>query len=308
MNGWPLLAVWSAALLACSQEPQPAPAPAPAAVPVAPPVACIVAGYDLGVPLRSFALPADLREISAIAAVDADTIACLQDEKGELFLLDPKDGAVRARAVFGPDGDYEGLARQGDAFWVLRSDGRILRVVRSDGGLAIGRVLAVQAPQTEFEGLALDAATGSLIVAPKSIAKAVGDKELRPLYAVDPVIGTTAAVPYATIDRDAVLQAAERLAVAVPTVARRGKEKVLFRLRFSEVAVQPDSGRLWLLSAVDRAVVVADRDGAIHGVHFFAPEQQPQPEGAAFLSNGELLIASEGGDGVGVVRVYGKAK
>jgi uncharacterized protein YjiK len=290
---------------ACTQEPRPAASQQPAPPPSLP---IMLDGYDLGAPRRSFALPHKLREISAIVAVDATTIACLQDEKGELFWFDLANGTVRERARFGPDGDYEGLALVGADFWVLRSDGRLLQLRRSDGELEIARKVTVEAPQKEFEGLAWDAARGVLVVAPKAVSKELGDKDQRPLYAVDPATGTTRAEPYAVLDRDAVLAAAARLHVEVPTKSTRGGERPAFRLRFSEVAVQPQTGALWLLSGVDRAVIVAERSGEVRGLHFFAASELPQPEGATFLPDGDLAIASEGDGGAAVLRVYGKPR
>lgn len=295
-----LVACAALLLAACSQEPQP----------TSPVVTrrCVVAGYELGAPVRSFALPHKLREISAIVAVDATTLACLQDEQGELFFFDVLTGVVTERAKFGAPGDYEGLTRVGSDYWVLRSDGRLLQVRRGGDGLAIERTVDVEASLHDFEGLAYDARDRVLVVAPKAVSKAVGEKDLRPLLAVDVTTGATATEPYATIDRDRVLEAAVRLGVTVPTRETRKGEKPVFHLRFAEVAVHPRTGELWLLSAVDRAVIVADRSGAVLGLHFFTVDELPQPEAATFLPGGDLVIASEGAGGAAVLRVYGPAR
>ncbi len=104
------------------------------------------------------------------------------------------------------------------------------------------------------------------------------------------------------------LAAAARLGVAVPTREKDGRERPEFRLRFAEVAVQPDDGRLWLLSGVDRAVVVVDRAGEVLGLHFFGADELPQPEGATFLPGGELVIASEGVGGMARLCIFGRAR
>ncbi len=270
------------------------------------PAAQVVAGYDLGAPARSFELPHKLHEISAIVAVGTDTVACLQDEKGVLFFFDLRLGSVRERRHFGPPGDYEGLARVGDVFWVLRSDGHLMSLRPEEREFAIDRTVAVTAPEREFEGLAYDPHQRVLIVAPKATPKGEGAR--RPLYAVDPTTGATAPVPYATIDRDTVLAAASQLGVTVPTKTSATGDLPRFRLKFAEVAVQPANGDLWLVSGVDRAVVVATRAGAILGVHFFAATELPQPEGATFLGDGSLVIASEGAGGAAVLRVYAKVR
>lgn len=265
----------------------------------------VVDGYDLGAPLRSYVLPHKLREISAVVAVDARTLACLQDEKGSLYFFDLVRGEVAEHVQFGPPGDYEGLASVDGTWWVLRSDGQLAELRGAGRGLEVARTVAVAAPQREFEGLCWDARAKVLVVAPKSVAKAAGEKDERPILAFDPVAGTTAKAPLLVVDRDAVLAAAARLGVAVPTRPTRKGEKPLLHLRFAEVAVAPTTGHYWLLSSVDRAVVVVDRAGAVLGLHFFAESELRQPEGATFLPDGRLVLASEGGDGAAVLRVYG---
>ena len=76
------------------------------------------------------------------------------------------------------------------------------------------------------------------------------------------------------------------------------------RLRFSEVVVHPNTDQLWLLSAVDLLLLVIDRSGAVIGRHFFPADEMPQPEGAGFLPDGRLVLASEGVDGPAWLRIY----
>jgi uncharacterized protein YjiK len=268
-----------------------------------------VCGYEFGAPSRSLPLPHALREVSGIVALDAHTVACVQDEKGRLFFVDMSRGQVEQRVRFGPDGDYEGLAQQGDGYWALRSDGELLQL-RPDGGggLVVARRVRVQAAHAEFEGLCWDPRSGLLLVAPKSRPED-GDVELRPLYAVDPATGATQAQPFLTLDRGRVLAAARRLGVKLPIETdHRGRSRPTLRLHWSEVAVDPRSGNLWLLSGVDRAVVVVDRAGAVLGLHVFAADELPQPEGITFLPDGELVLASEAAGGTAVLRCYAPSR
>src|SRR5262245_58202966 len=81
------------------------------------------------------ALPPQLREVSAIVAVDERTVACVQDEVGALFFVDLRGELPLRMAPFAERGDYEGLARVGDDFWVLRSDGFLMRLQRQGSDL-----------------------------------------------------------------------------------------------------------------------------------------------------------------------------
>jgi uncharacterized protein YjiK len=272
-----------------------------------PPRSVIVAGYDLGLPTRSFLLPDDLQEISAIAAADDHTLACVQDEKGALFFFDLDQGRLVRRAKFGPGGDYEGLAKIGDDYWVLRSDGVVLRLVAAADRYEIAETLATGLPVKEFEGLAVDGAANRFVLAPKSVAKETEERDLRPLFAFDLATRVAAKEPLITLHLDEVLDAARLQGIAVPTrISKRGKEKPLVRLFFAEVAVHPETGDLWLLSAGDRALLVVDRNGKLRGMHFFTTEEMPQPEAATFLPNGNLVLGSEGAGGRAVLRVYAR--
>ena len=290
------------ACVGCSKTPVDALAQDPAKPP---PPAATVAGYDLGVPIRSFVLPEDLREISAIAAADDHTLACVQDEKGALFFFDLDQGRLVRRAKFGPKGDYEGLAKVGDDYWVLRSDGVLLRLVAHGDAYEIAETLATGLPVEEFEGLAVDRAANRLVLAPKSTAKETEEREFRPLFALDLATRQAAKEPLITLHLDEVLDAARLQGIAVPTrLSKRGKEKPLVRLFFAEAAVHPETGDLWLLSAGDRALLVVDRNGQFRGMHFFPAEEMPQPEAATFLPNGHRVLGSEGAGGPAVVRAY----
>jgi len=267
----------------------------------------IVAGYDLGAPARSFLLPDELHEISAIAAADDHTLACVQDEKGALFFFDLDQGRIVRRAKFGPRGDYEGLAKVGGEYWVLRSDGVLLRLVAAEDRFEIAETLATGLPVKEFEGLAVDYAANRFVLAPKSVAKETEERELRPLFAFDLATRLAAKEPLLTLRLDEVLDAARLQGIDVPTrTTKRGKEKPSVRLFFAEVAMHPQTGDLWLLSAGDRALLVVDRNGQFRGMHFFSAVEMPQPEAATFLPNCDLVLGSEGAGGQGVLRVYAR--
>ncbi len=273
-----------------------------------PPPSVVVAGYQLGAPVRSLLLPPQLREISAVLVLDGHTLGCLQDEKGAIFVLDLRTNALQRTLTFGPRGDYEGLALGNGVLHVLRSDGTVLRL-RSEGEqLAIAdatEAVPKKRDYAEFEGLCWDPVDRRFLLAPKG-PPADGRADHRTVYALD---GSTLAVarqPVLDLRVSDVLAQAKAIGAALPTrITGKGHEKPDLKLHFSEVAVHPTTGDCWLLSSPDRVLLVVGRDGALRGLHAFAQDELPQPEGLAFLPSGELVIASEGRDGPGVVRLYG---
>lgn len=240
-------------------------------------------------------LPAGLREVSGIAVADADTLACVQDERGEIWFVDRR-GATAPRAVrFGPKGDYEGLARVGDDYWVLRSDGWLGRIVARDGELHIVSSSVLPGGFREWEALCFDRERNRLLVMPKTaFGETKEAREQRPIYAVDPASGLAAAEPVLVLHRRELLSQAA--AKGLPWPVKHGK-RAAFEFACSEIAVVPASRDLLLLSAVDRVLLRVGPDGQLLAALPLDEARLPQPEGMAFLADGRLLIASEGRGG-----------
>lgn len=241
-------------------------------------------------------LPKQLREVSGCVAVDERTLACVQDEKGSLWFVDLRgDNKVRSEA-FGPAGDYEGLARVGDAWWVLRSDGVLLQLAPRDGALAVAREVTLPGGHPDWEALCFDVDGKRLLAMPKAVAG--DDKEARdrrPVFAVDPATGAVAKEPALALSRRQLQTALEALGVPLPTkTTEKGKEKVDFDLAVSEIAIVPGRRELLVLAGADRLLLRVDFGGALLGARALAAKDLPQAEGLAFLPDGRLLVASEG--------------
>lgn len=250
-------------------------------------------------------LPPELREVSGITALDGRTVACVQDELGIVFLYDLERRVIAGQLPFGPRGDYEAITRAGDDWWVLRSDGLLLHLRWTGSSLVLQGEHPLPLPYADFEGLCLDPAHDRLLVAPKDRPR--GDKEqrdLRRVYAFDLRTRELLAEPVLQLDLVDLAAQAEQLGTPLPVrETAKGKERIALKLLCSEIAVDPSRDEILLLSGVDRALVRVDRGGRLRAVQFFPADELPQPEGLAFLPDGRLLIASEGPDGPGRLRL-----
>tara|TARA_R110002126_G_scaffold274595_1_gene419687 strand:- start:10321 stop:11274 length:954 start_codon:yes stop_codon:yes gene_type:complete len=303
-NLTPLIAL--VGLIACNPSPEVAPGVEPPSQAPSPEGTFSLRDYDFTSPSSSFHLPPELREISALTDMDDRTIACVQDEVGTVFFIDLPTGEVVKRQPFGPAGDYEGITRVNRSLWVLESGGLMIELVDRDNTLSVRRERRLDLDHDDIEGLGHDPTRNAILVAPKD--KPNGDKAekgVRRIFAVDAESGDPMEALALETSLDRIEADAKRAGIALPTkVTKGGREKVNLKLRFSSVAVHPYSNQLFVLSAVDAAVLAFDRDGELRGAHFFDPESMPKIEGMTFMANGDLVIASEGMDGPARIAVF----
>ncbi len=266
------------ALTACTgREAVPA-APAPAAGETAPTAESPPAGgpvaYDFERPDATFRLAPDLEEISALSWTGDGHLVAVQDEDGIVFTLDPADGSIVQQRRFRGGGDYEGVEWVDGTTWVLRSNGR-LNAVPDAGGDAEEFETPLRG-RCDAEGLAYDAARGRLLIACKEDpGRGLGD--VKAVYAFSLATRTLDAQPALVMQRSAL-------------------DGDGANFKPSALAVHPQTGELYVLSSVRKAVAVVAMDGRVVTVTPLPAALYPQPEGLAFAPDGTLYLSSEAGD------------
>ncbi len=252
--------------------------------------------YDLELPSRVYPLPPELIEISALTDVDSLTIACLHDEAAMVYLFDLRKGTIVRRYAFGHPGDLEGLTRVGPEYFALRSDGLVYRMTLKGDAVQVKDTFRLDLPNRNIEGLGYDDRKELVLIAPKDIEKGAAEvRDKRYVYAFDPKRNVALPEPVLTLSVDKVIAEARSQGVTVPTrTTDNGREVHALKLRLSSVAVDPRSDQYYLLSAVDRVLLVVDRNGNFVHLHQLDPKLFPKPEGITFLPQGDLLISNEG--------------
>jgi uncharacterized membrane protein YkoI len=118
-------------------------------------------------------LPSELREVSGIAYLQDDKLACVQDEEGAIFIYDLKKKTVERKIDFAGRGDYEGIAVVGSIAFVLRSDGALYEVPDFLKGKPTATLHpSVLAATQNTEGLAYDEENNRLLMLAKATTKA----------------------------------------------------------------------------------------------------------------------------------------
>jgi uncharacterized protein YjiK len=65
----------------------------------------------------------------------------------------------------------------------------------------------------------------------------------------------------------------------------------------SDMAIHPLTGQIYIVSSVRKVILVLDPDGSVDGIWPLNEQLLLQPEGLAFLPNGDLFISSEANEG-----------
>ena len=237
--------------------------------------------YDLENP-EKYNMPQNLFEISGIVfhKGDPSKVFAIQDEDGDLFYLGLKDKESKF-TKFGGKGDYEDLAIINDQIVVLKSNGELHTFPISEiNKPEVANVIKTKdlVPKAEYEGLAADEKTGIVYVLTKEVKK--GKKDETEIFAFKFDGGKF--TPSGTF----ALSSKEIADLA-------GESKLKFRP--SALAKNPSTGEWYVLSSMNKLLVVTDADFKIKATYPLKGSFFNQPEGIAFDRDNNLYISNEGG-------------
>jgi uncharacterized protein YjiK len=238
----------------------------------------IVLPYDFENPSEKFVLPKSLKEISGLSFYKNNQLACVNDEQGKVFMYDFVKKEIVDKIPFGKDGDYEGIEIVGDEVFVLKSNGKLQSFKI---GLPFEREIDCSDPDViEYEGLSYDPKSKYLLLAAKERVKDKDDKKM--IYAYD-------------FDRKILFK---HIVIPEDQVKDEANGK---KFRPSGIAVSPKTGQVFIIAANGSKLLILAEDGQKEALISLNPETFVQPEGICFTPNGDLFIASEGGDGDGYI-------
>lgn len=237
-------------------------------------------GYNLQQPER-FSLPESLLEVSGIAFRngDGDTIFAIQDEDGRLFRLAWNDRKQK-NVSFAASGDYEDVTIMGNRVFILKSNGNIYSFLLAGAtGKKVAEVTESKKllPSGEYEGMFYDSLTNKLIVLCKECK---ADKKSKTItgYALDHESGKLEFTGEFTIDYN----------------SQAEKNIIKGNLKPSALARHPLTKQWYILSSVNKLVLIVNDNWAIQEIHPLSSKVFNQPEGIAFDKSGNLYISNEG--------------
>ncbi|MFL5751887.1 MAG: hypothetical protein ACJ76F_00650 [Bacteroidia bacterium] len=250
--------------------------------------------YDLSTPNYYYELPDTLREVSGICLIDSVTIACIQDENGILFIYDLHRNKIKQQFSFGPNGDYEDLGRVGKSVYILRSDGMLFEVPDYTNRSLKILTYSTGIPAKDNEGLWYDKEKHRLLIACKGELNK-GSRNKRAVYSFNLQTKALDKAPVLEWDLADIYKFIAAHHIALPPKIKKGGKVGPPEVHFhcSAIAVHPLSKKVFLLSASDHLLFICNSAGTLEQVLPLDPFIFNQPEGIAFLENGDLLISNE---------------
>lgn len=241
-------------------------------------------GYDLNNPVV-IKLPLELDEISGIAFYKKDTsVLAINDEFGllyKIFLNHPKE---LEKWKFSDGADFEDVVLLDSIFYVLKSTGDIITFRFAGDSMQLMESKFSAGSGNEFEILYYDNVFNKLMLICKDCE--MDKKHSLSTFSYDPW----------TLE-----YSSDSFKVDVDNIAKlAGEEKMKFKP--SAAGIHPVTGDLYIISAINDLLVIADRKGNAKEVYKIDHGTFKQPEGLTFTPKGTLIISNESAD-VGVANI-----
>ncbi|MES2704377.1 MAG: SdiA-regulated domain-containing protein [Bacteroidota bacterium] len=233
--------------------------------------------------VEKWEMPPELTEISANVFIDADRVACIQDNDAIIYLYNLRSKKVERNISFGAAGDYEGLAIVNTTYYVLRADGELFEVKLSASGEPMVKQYNLPLEiENDTEPMFYDKAKDRLLIGVKEKDPSGGPG--KGIYSFD------LKTKKMTLDPVFMLTGANNNSNA----ERSGKKKGKGSIKPSEIAISPKTGDIYVLNGPKSQFIIADPSGKIKTTIQLDEAIFPQPEGMCFSPSGELYISSEG--------------
>ena len=234
-------------------------------------------GYDLNKPFL-LKLPVELDEISGVAFYPRDSsIFAIGDEFGWLYKIPLTGGKPIRKWKFSSQGDFEDLVMVDKVFYVLQSNGNITAFTFDDHNQILTQHQEFPASDNEFEILYYDPHVFKLVLLCKD-CETDKKKALTAFY-------------FNLLNKNF----DDSSSINVTAIANMiGEKKIKFKP--SAAAINPITDEIFIISSVNKLLVVTDRKGNPKQTYPIDAGLFKQPEGITFTPEGDLIISNESAD------------
>jgi len=233
--------------------------------------------YDLNAP-EVMKLSDRLNEISGMVYYPKDSgIFAVVDEAGVLYKLAREGEKIGIQHwKFSKSGDYEDLVLHDSIFYVIKSKGDVVSFnFQSPDSINSHEYDIPITGENEFEIAYYDDSAKKIILICKNCEP--DDKTRVSTWTFDPA--TNAFAP-----GEFIIDPAPILAV------QKTDEK---KFKPSAAAIHPLTKELYIISSINKVLVIADRTGKAKRIYPLDPKLYKQPEGITFTPSGDMFISNE---------------
>jgi len=239
-------------------------------------------------PIAVWVLPAELAEISGLATLPDGLVLAHDDEMGRVGVLDPRKGLLTRRFSLGSRvrDDFEGITLVGDTVYMATSNGVLYRFRAGGDGAEVPHETRDTnlGKECEFEGVAFDAASSSLVLACKNVRVKEFEDHLL-LYRVSLTDLSAPPTP-----------------LAIPFARAIGGNEWK-SLHPSDITVDPVTGHYIVIASQERAFLEITPAGEVVRSESL-PDKHKQPEGVTITRDGLLVVSDEARKGSASITLY----
>ncbi|MEP0732231.1 MAG: hypothetical protein ABJC50_05245, partial [Nonlabens ulvanivorans] len=199
---------------------------------------------------REWKLPHTLEEISGMAWLPNNKLACIEDEDGIIFIYDLKTEKIVEQIKFGTAGDYEGIAIDKEDAYILRSDGVIFQVARfRESGKETSHFKTLFSIKNNMESLTMDSKNNRLITITKD--RDPYSDDYKGLYQIP--------LDTKEMDENPIM----KISMKDDALKEYQKKKAYKSFNPSDVAIHPITGDYYVLEGKTPRLIIMDKTGAI---------------------------------------------
>jgi len=228
---------------------------------------------------QKMVLPSELEEISGLAYYQKDNaLFAISDANGYLYKITPPNKIQRWLFSNKTDLDIEEVALVDSTFYVLRSNGDIMRLEFQHGDTLSKKEYKFKLGDGEFEICYYDKTRKKLVMICKDCDS--DKKKSLTTYTFDP-----ATEEYSD----------QSFSIDVKDIAHKVGEKKM-KFKPSAAAINPKNNLLYIVSSINKLIIITDLNGKLKDVYPIDRATFKQPEGMAFKPSGEMVISNEAAD------------
>ncbi|NPA67664.1 MAG: hypothetical protein GXO50_03545 [Chlorobi bacterium] len=257
--------------------------------------------YSLSEPDKTYRLTEELKEISGLTVSGKQKLACIQDEKGIIYLFNLNTGKTEQKIHFAGKGDFEALEIIKNNMWAVKSNGTLYEIknIFSKNKRKIVKHKTFLTEKNNIEGLCADSNSENLLIACKGypFPKNKKHKKYKAVYKFNIKTEKLEPSPFLLINTDSVKKYqnynhAAKLGLKSLNLINLPDGDISFQP--SGIAIHPISKNIYITASVGKSLIILSPKGKILSVTKLDKKIFPQPEGICFDSVGTLFISNEG--------------